>query len=282
MNKHLRILVLVHEQLVPPESMDGLTDEELEPVKTEYDVTATLNHMGHTARPLGVGSDLGVINKAVDEFKPHIAFNLLEEFAGVGVFDAHVASYLEMLGLPYTGCNPRGLMLAHNKAISKMICRYHRIAVPRFHVFQLGHRVRRPKRLAFPLFVKSLTEEGSIGISQASVVRDDEQLAERVDFIHRTVKTDAIADQYIYGREFYIGVLGNQRLQTFPLWELVFNNLRDDAPKIATARIKWDNKYRRQIGIDTGPAKDVPEAVRDEAARLAKRAYRSLQLSGYA
>ncbi|MEM6334348.1 MAG: D-alanine--D-alanine ligase [Planctomycetota bacterium] len=262
--------------------MDGLTDEELDPVKTEYDVTATLNHMGHTARPLGVGSDLGVINKAVDEFKPHVAFNLLEEFAGVGVFDAHVASYLEMLGLPYTGCNPRGLMLAHNKAISKMICRYHRIAVPRFHVFQLGHRVRRPKRLAFPLFVKSLTEEGSIGISQASVVRDDEQLAERVDFIHRTVKTDAIAEQYIDGREFYIGVLGNQRLQTFPLWELVFKNLRDDAPKIATARIKWDNKYRRQIGIDTGPAANIPEAVRDEAARLAKRAYRSLQLSGYA
>ncbi|MEL7239924.1 MAG: D-alanine--D-alanine ligase, partial [Planctomycetota bacterium] len=96
------------------------------------------------------------------------------------------------------------------------------------------------------------------------------------------VKTDAIAEQYIDGREFYIGVLGNQRLQTFPLWELVFKNLRDDAPKIATARIKWDNKYRKQIGIDTGPAKDVPEAVRDEAARLAKRAFRSLQLSGYA
>ncbi|MEM6757432.1 MAG: D-alanine--D-alanine ligase, partial [Planctomycetota bacterium] len=277
-----RILVLVHESLVPPDSMEGLSDAELDPVKTEYDVTATLRNMGHDARPLGVGSDLGVINKAVDEFKPHVAFNLLEEFAGVGVFDAHVASYLEMLGLPYTGCNPRGLMLGHNKAISKMICRYHRIPVPRFHVFQLGHQVRRPKRLAFPLLVKSLTEEGSIGISQASIVRDDEQLAERVAFVHRTVQTDAIAEQYIAGREFYIGVLGNQRLQTLPLWELTFEKLRDDAPKIATARIKWDTKYRKQIGIDTGPAKDVPDPIRDEAARLAKRAFRSLQLSGYA
>ncbi|MEM0915974.1 MAG: D-alanine--D-alanine ligase, partial [Planctomycetota bacterium] len=100
MRRHLRILVLVHESLVPPDSMEGMTDAELDPVKTEYDVTATLRNMGHDARPLGVGSDLGVINKAVEEFKPHVAFNLLEEFAGVGVFDAHVASYLEMLGLP--------------------------------------------------------------------------------------------------------------------------------------------------------------------------------------
>jgi D-alanine-D-alanine ligase len=282
LKKRLRILVLVHESLVPPDSMEGLTDDELDPVKTEYDVTATLRAMGHDARPLGVGSDLGVIAREVESFKPDLAFNLLEEFAGVGVYDSHVASYLEMLGLPYTGCNPRGLMLAHNKAISKMICRYHRIPVPRFHVFPVGRRVRRPKRLAFPLFVKSLTEEGSIGISQASIVRDDEQLAQRVAFVHRTVRTDAIAEQYIAGREFYIGVIGNQRLQTFPLWELVFKKLRDDAPRIATARIKWDNQYRKQIGIDTGPATDVDDATRDEAARLAKRAFRSLQLSGYA
>jgi D-alanine-D-alanine ligase len=140
MKKKLRILVLVHTDLVPPESIEGMNDEQVASFKTEFDVTATLREVGHVVHLLGVGSDMSPVKEAVDVFQPDIAFNLLEELRGVGVFDAHVASYFEMLALPYTGCNPRGLMLAHHKAFAKMICRYHRINVPRFHVFRWDAR----------------------------------------------------------------------------------------------------------------------------------------------
>jgi D-alanine-D-alanine ligase len=282
MRKKLRILVLVHADLVPPDSIEGMSDEQVAPFKTEFDVIATLREMGHTVWPLGVGSDMSPVKEAVDEYQPDIAFNLLEELGGVGVFDAHVASYLEMLGLPYTGCNPRGLMLAHHKAVAKMVCRYHRINVPRFHVFPIGRKVRRPKRLELPLMVKSLTEEGSVGISQASVVDSDEKLAERVDFIHRRIGTDAIAEQYIDGRELYVGVVGNDRLQTLPTWELHFAKLRDEAPRIATGKVKWDYKYQQQIGVETGPAGALPEGLDKKIPHVCKRVFRALSLSGYA
>jgi D-alanine-D-alanine ligase len=282
MKKKLRIVVLVHESLVPPDSIEGMTAEEVAPFKTEFDVVATLREMGHDAWPLGVSSDLRVIQRTVEDLKPDIAFNLLEEFDGVGVFDAHVASYLEMIKLKYTGCNPRGLMLAHDKALSKMICRYHRIPVPHFHVFPMGRSIRRPKRLGFPLIVKSLTEEGSVGISQASVVYNDKELADRVEFVHRTINTDAIAEEFIDGRELYVGVIGNGRLDTLPIWELKFHKLRDDAPRIATGKIKWDPKYQQKIGLETGVATDLPNGLDTHIPRLCKRIYRALSLSGYA
>lgn len=278
-----RILLLSHPDCVPPDTIEGLSDKETAAFKTEYDVMASLHNQGHTVEVLGVATDLGQIGEAVADFKPHVVFNLLEEFAGVGVYDTHVAAYLEAARQPYTGCNPRGLMLAHNKAVSKMICRYHRIPVPGFHVFPLGNRkVKRPAKLHYPLFVKSLTEEGSIAISQASVVYDDEQLAERVAFVHKLTRTDALVEEYIDGRELYVGVIGNHRLDTLPIWEMSFHGLREGAPRIATGRIKWDEDYQKQIKLDTGPAKDLPNNLATALPKLAKRAYRALQLSGYA
>lgn len=280
--RKMRVVVLMHEDLIPPDSIEGLTEQEVTPFKTEFDVVVTLQEMGHEVHPLGVSDDLGVLRRAIEQIKPHVCFNLLEEFHGMGVYDSHVVSYLELMRQPYTGCNPRGLMLAHNKALSKMICRYHRIPVPRFAEFPMGRKVRRPKRLDFPLLVKSLTEEGSVGISQASIVHDDEKLTERVEFIHRTVSTDAIAEQYIEGRELYVGVLGNDRLQVLPVWEMVFPKLRDDAPRIATDKVKWDLRYQKKIGLDTKLADDIDEGLNRKINHLCKRIYRSLGLSGYA
>ena len=277
-----RILILMHSDLIPPESIEGMTEEEVAIFKTEFDVTTTLKDMGQEVMKLGVTTNLEKIKDAVDHFKPNIIFNLLEEFHGIGVYDAHVVSFLELLKMPYTGCNPRGLMLAHNKALSKMICRYHRIRVPRFHVFGMNKKVRRPAKLEFPLIVKSLTEEGSVGISQASIVHNDETLTERVEFIHRTLHTDAIVEQYIDGRELYVAISGNDRLETYPIWELEFNNLREEAPRIATGRIKWDLKYREQVGIDSSAAKNLSEELSNEIKRFCKRAYKALMLSGYA
>jgi D-alanine-D-alanine ligase len=277
-----RVLVLVHEDLVPPDDLAGQDEKEIRKWKTEYDVVATLRDLGHDARPLGLASDLAAIRTAIEEFRPHVCFNLLEEFHGVALYDQHVVSYLELLRQPYTGCNPRGLTLAHDKALCKKVLAYHRIPAPRFKVFPIGRKVKKPSRLEYPLIVKSLTEEASLGIAQASVVHGDEKLVERVRFIHERIGTDAIVDQYIEGRELYVGVLGNLRLQTLPIWELRFRNLPEGTEPIATEKVKWDERYQKRLGVETGPAKDLEPAVAEMIVRLARRTYRALGLSGYA
>jgi D-alanine-D-alanine ligase len=137
------------------------------------------------------------------------------------------------------------------------------------------------KRRPYPLIVKSLTQEASIGISQASVVDSDEKLKERVHFIHQSIGTAAIVEQYVEGRELYVGIVGNQALQALPVWELFFTNMPPEAKRIATDRVKWSVKYQKKYGIDSGPA-DLPDAQRDQIQHLCKRAYRALELSGYA
>ena len=281
--RKLRILVPMHEDLLPPDSLEGFSEQEITKWKTEYDVIVTLrDDLGHDVLALGLRDDLSVLRKAIEEFNPHVAFNLLEEFHGVSVYDHHVVSYLELMKRRYTGCNPRGLLLAHDKALAKQILTYHRVPVPDFAVFPLGQKVRRPKRLGFPLFVKSLTEEGSVGIAQASLVHDDEQLSERVRFVHESLATDVIAERFIDGRELYVGVIGNQRLQTFPAWELTTTNKDPSAPLIATAKVKWDVDYQKKAGIKYAKAKPFPDGVQAKLERLCKRAYRNLNLSGYA
>jgi D-alanine-D-alanine ligase len=277
----LRILVLLSQELMPPETIPDGVEKEKQPWRTEYDVISTLRSMGHDVYPVGLASDLAVIAKSREENKPHIAFNLLEDFEGQALFDQHVVSYLELLKQAYTGCNPRGLTLAHDKALTKKILSYHRIAVPGFAVFPVGQKVVRPLRLKFPLFVKSVVEEGSVGISQASVVNDDAKLAERVEFIHRQTNNHAIAEQYIEGREIYVGVIGNRKLQTYTPWELIINNLPDGALNIATGRLKWNPDYQKKVGLVTKPADLPPELGRD-LELLSKRIYRHLCLSGYA
>lgn len=276
-----RILVLVHEDLVPPDSLEGHSEKEINTWKTEYDVVTGLRQLGHDVQVQGVHSDLGVLRRRIARFRPHVTFNVLEEFHGVAVYDQHVVSYLELMRARYTGCNPRGLLLAHDKALSKKVMLFHRIPTPRFEVFPLGRRFR-PSKLEYPLFVKSLVEDASMGISQKSVVTTPEQLEERVAYFHEQVGTDALAERYIDGRELYVGVLGNSRLTVFPTWEMRMTKLRDGAPLVATEKVKFDEKYQERIGLRYGPAEDLDEALRTRIARLARRVYKTLELTGYA
>src|SRR5436853_3884533 len=272
----LRVLALVHRHLVPPAAIEEGTDITAAPWRTEYDVISTLTAIGHEVQVLGVHDDLGEIRRLVTEWKPHIAFNLLEGFDDVVIFDQNVVSHLELLKLPYTGCNPRGLVLARDKSLSKKLLAYHRIPVPEFDVVRIGRPVRRPKRLSFPLIVKSLTQEASIGISQASVVDTDEKLKERVQFVHDSIRTAAIVEQYVEGRELYVGILGNQALQALPVWELFFTNMPADARRIATDRVKWSATYQKQYGTESGPARQLPEAVCEKNQHVGQPAYRAL------
>ena len=260
--KRLRVLVLVHPDLIPPESSKGYTEQEINVWKTEYDVVSTLRASGHDVRPLGVKDELKPIREQIDSWKPHVVFSLLEEFHGEVIYDQHVASYLELIRMPYTGCNPRGLMLARGKDLSKTLVHYHRIPVPAFAVFPMRRKIQRPKRLAMPLIVKSLNEDASYGISQASVVDTDAKLVERVTFIHERIGTAAIAEQYIEGREIYVGILGNDRLRVLPIWELRFENLAQGDWPIATEKAKHDPDYQERRGILHGPAKDLAPEIR--------------------
>jgi len=279
--KALRVLVLLHPTLVPPDSLKGLPPEEVARIKTEYDVVSTLRRLGHEVRVLGVQDELNPIRLAAEEWAPDIVFNLLEEFHGISDFDAHVVSYLELLRLPYTGCNPRGLMLARSKTITKKLAAYHRVRVPAFMVVSRGQKPRRPRSLRFPLFVKSASEEASLGIAQKSLVDSDERLAERVQFIHESVGTDALVDEYVEGRELYVAVLGNDRLKVLPTWELDFGKLGEHGELIATARVKHDTAYQKRHGIDIHRAALEPGLER-QLERLTRRVYRMLELDGYA
>jgi D-alanine-D-alanine ligase len=280
--KRLRVLVLLHPDLIPPDSLEGHSEQEINEWKTEYDVVSTLRAAGHEVRPLGVENELKPIRDEIESWKPDVVFNLLEQFHGEAVYDQNVASYLELLRVPYTGCNPRGLVLARGKDLSKKLLIYHRIPLPAFAVFPPRRKVRRPPRLGLPLIVKSLNEDASYGISQASVVDSDEKLAERVTFIHERIGTAAIAEQYIEGREIYVGVLGNERLRVLPIWELEFGSLPQGARAIATEKAKHNLEYQQRHDIVVGPAKDLAPQLVASIERAAKRIYRTLELDGYA
>lgn len=280
--KKLRIIVLVHESLVPPDSLDGFSEQQIDEWRTEYDVVTALRKAGHDVRPLGVSDSLSDLRAAIADWKPDVCFNLLEEFDGVVTYDQHVVAYLELMRQPYTGCNPRGLLLSRDKVLSKQLLSFHRIPTPHFMVVPRGHKLLLPRRLRFPLFVKSATEDASLGIAQASVVRDAQHLRERVEFIHDQTLSDALVEEYIEGREIYVGVIGNERLTAFPPWEMSFGSLGENAAAIATRKVKWDRRYQERHGITTSAAIDLDAAAQGALVRMSRRIYRALHLSGYA
>ena len=282
MKKILRILVLVHEALVPPETLDEYTDQEAYEFRTEFDIITQLRQSGHEVRPLGIGDSLGELRSTIREWQPQVCFNLLEEFGGIVTYDQHVVAYLELLRQHYTGCNPRGMMLSRDKVLSKQILAYHRIQTPQFAVFKRGRAVRIPARLRYPLFVKSATEDASLGIAQASIVEDAAKLRERIQFIHEHTTTDALVEEFIEGRELYVGVLGNERIRTLTPWELSFGELTEGSAAIATRKVKWDRAYQKRHKISTGAAQGLPAGLAERLDRLARRIYRALHMSGYA
>ena len=233
-------------------------------------------------RVLGVLDSLVELRSLISEWQPDIVFNLLEEFDGIVAYDQHVIAFLEMLRQPYTGCNPRGLLISRDKALCKQVFAFHRIPTPQFAIFRRGARLRVPRNLRYPLFVKSSTDDASLGIAQASVVEDAARLQERIEFVFEQNKSDVLVEEYIEGRECYVGVIGNERLTRLPVWELDFGTMPANQSAIATRKVKWDLDYRSRYGIGSHPAADLPVGVEAQLDRLSRRIYRSLGLSGFA
>jgi D-alanine-D-alanine ligase len=279
--KALRILLLVHTDLVPPESFPNKKAWAESQCKTEYDVATALKDLGHQIHIIPVFDDLSVIRNAVKAFKPHIAFNLLEEFNGQVLYEQNVVSYLELIGLKFTGSNPKGLLISRDKGLAKKLLTYHGIRTPEFRIFPLDKKGDYSD-LKYPLFVKTLNEEASVGIAQSSIVRGEEALRERVAYLHENFCVDVLVERYIEGREFYVAIMGNRKTKTYPIWELYFKNTDFSGAKIATYKAKWDFEYRKKHGITTSIATPMSPELETAISQLCKTAYEALYISGYA
>ncbi|MDP8258893.1 MAG: ATP-grasp domain-containing protein [Candidatus Aadella gelida] len=279
--KKLKVLVLFDSAGTPPEDQDFSEAFKTEGWNTEASVCKALEELGHEVSTLGIYDDIGLVMSKINENKPDIVFNLTEIFRGKAHLDKNIPAFLELLNIPYTGCGPAGLMICNNKVITKKILKYHRIKIPGFTIFRKGKKIRRPKRLNFPIIVKPVQEEASTGISQASFVDNEKDLEERVEFIHEKFNMDAMAEEYINGRELYMSVMGRERLQTFSIREMKFLQVSDDEPKLATYKAKWDNKYRKKWGIKNEFAGRLPEGIQEKIVSVCKRAYRALRIDGY-
>jgi D-alanine-D-alanine ligase len=249
---------------------------------SEHDVLKAVRKLGHQGELAVVYDDIQVVRAAVEEHRPDVVFNLCDAFRGDSTNDYKVAAYLDTIGVAYTGCGPKGLLLSKDKGLANSVLRHHRVRVPDSVVCPPGRKIRRPARLRFPIIVKTLYEEGSVGISQASIVHDDEHFQERVAFIHANFRQPAIADQYVDGRELYAALLGNGRTTIFPLRELFFEGLPSTEARIASYKVKWDEQYRIRWQIRNGPAAAIDPPVLRRIHSMCRRAARALQIDGYA
>ncbi len=274
-----KILVLLHEYLVPPIQMSKAERLKSE-TATEYDVLTNLKNLDYKVLPLGVSSDASVISRAIRHFNPNIVFNLMEEFHHKASFDQNVVSFLEMKKIPYTGCNPQGLILARNKDLAKKVLKYHGISTPDFKVYPLNLTLKNAN-LNFPVIVKCLNEEGSLGLSKASIVSSEKKLLERVKFIHKKFGVDAIAEEFIKGREFFVGLMGNQQVEVLPPWEFLINGNNPPENEFYTDKAKFDLAYRKKKGIITKSAKLSAFKERD-IKNICIETFKVLQLNGYA
>ncbi len=217
---------------------------------------------------------------ALGRLTSDLVFNLTESYAGDDTKDMHIAAYLDLLDLPYTGAGPRGLFLAQNKALAKKIFHFHDIRTPFFAVSYRG-QLDHAHDIAFPLIVKPLAEDGSIGIDAGAVVSSVKELMERIHYIHEQFDSPALIEEYIEGREIYAALLGNDKVEALPLVELDLSDLPDDMPRIAGAEVKWakdSEAYRRSRAR---VAEDLDEETAEHLKQTAVAAYQALQLRDY-
>ena len=282
MRKKLKVLALF--DAVRPTTLNQDLGPELKTAdwKTEAGVLAALKELGYPTEHLAIFDDLDLLRQKLESFAPDVIFNLADQFKNNRGFDQHIVSLLEMQGVPFTGCGATGLVLCKHKGISKKILGHHGIATPNFVVIPRGQRIGGPRQLKFPILVKPVKDEASYGISRASFVQNEEQFRERIAFIHEKHNSDAIAEEYIEGRELYVSIMDNTRLTVFPIRELVFREVPPNEPKIATYKAKWDEEYRKRWGLDGQFAEDLDPALVKEIEQMCKDIYRLLTIDGYA
>jgi D-alanine-D-alanine ligase len=279
--RRYKVLVLFDTAGTPPADQDFSKELKTDDWAAEAHVIEALKKLSHEIRTLGVWDEPSMIIDEIKANPPDVVFNLTEHFNEVSAYDRNVAGLLEMMGVPHTGSSPTGLTLCKNKGMAKELLAYHKIRVPNFVIFSPGAAIKKPKNLKYPLFIKPLKEEGSVGIALDSFVESDEAFEERVRFIHERLNQEALAEEYIEGRELYVSILGNQRLRVFPFREVVFTEIPEGQPKFSTFKAKWDDTYRKRWGIRNIFAEPMANGTEQRVAKIGKAVYRALRLRGY-
>ncbi len=281
MKKKLKVLLLFSSRYSHPRGYDYKAEfADPEDMYTENDVYLALLANGYEVRLLGLFNDVTPLIDEVKENRPDVIFNLAEVFNDRSQLEKNIVAFLEMLDIPYTGASSDISFICNNKALTKKIFTFHRIKTPHFYTFYRDHKVWLPQRLKLPVVIKPLCEEASRGISMASVVDNEAAFLERVKFIHENMKMDAIAEEYIEGRELYVAIIGNRRLKVLPFREMKFGELPEDA-RIATYKAKWDDNYRDKWGIKSTFSGKLADGIEEKITEICKRAYRALNIKSY-
>jgi D-alanine-D-alanine ligase len=244
-------------------------------------IAAALKQGGHTASVLAVADDPGRLISRLRRRKPDLVFNVLEEF-GPSLYGAvGVAGLLELLGVPYTGGGPGELYVRQDKSLAKKLLRFEKIPTPDFAVFSLDADLETGGNLRLPLFVKPLRMDASIGIDAKSLVTSSQALLERVKAIHTKVGDAALAEEFIDGRELYVGVLGNGIPEAFPPIEVDFSNMPEGKPHIMDGKAKWDEKSAEYRGTESVMADGLAPELLARVQKVATDAYRACRVRDY-
>jgi D-alanine-D-alanine ligase len=241
-------------------------------------VAEALTKRGHTVQTVAVSKKIRNLVAVIDKDTSDVIFNLCEAIASSSKHEHNVVGLLELFQKCFTGCGSAAWLLAGDKALSKKILQFHNIAYPRFCTFEKG-KVDWADDLEFPLIVKPLNEDASIGIDNGSVVHNVKDLLERISYIHEQFDGASLVEEFIDGREIYVGILGNDRPEAFPILEWDFSNVKD-SPKIAGSEAKWDRDSEAYKAPEVFPT-DIPDEVVHGIKSAALTAFQALELSGY-
>jgi D-alanine-D-alanine ligase len=242
-------------------------------------VADALEKRGHKVQTVAVTKKIRNLVALVEKDNSDVIFNLCEAIASSTQHEHNVVGLLELFEKCFTGCGSEGWLLASDKALCKKIFQFHGIRYPRFCTFEQG-KVEWADALDFPMIVKPLNEDASIGIDAGSVVHNVKELLERISYIHEEFQGASLVEEYIEGREIYVGVLGNDKPEAFPIIEWDFSKLKD-IPKIAGTEAKWDPESEAYKAPEVFP-EDIPKEVVEGIQNTAITAYQALELSGYA
>jgi D-alanine-D-alanine ligase len=268
-------IVLLHTK----DAVDGEED----PVLAQ--IESALKAGGHESRRVMVDNEVEPLVRTLTSDRPDLVINLAESFAGKSALESNIAALLNLLDLRYTGSSPAGLLVAGDKTLSKKVLRFHGIKSPEFATVYRG-MVDWAGDVQFPLIVKPPQEDASLGITQKSIVGDVKELLEKIAEIQGEYQSPALAEQFIEGREYYVGVLGNQNARALPVIELDFSKFPADRPRIASWEAKWgdegDAKGEEFEGTESVFPEDLPDELRDRIQKAAVDAFHALRLRDYA
>jgi D-alanine-D-alanine ligase len=251
---------------------------EFDPVVPQ--VARTLRRLGHRVSILGVHGDVRRLVSGLARRRPDLVFNMMEMFGDDVFGDIAVTGVLDLIGVRYTGSGPGELYLSQDKGLTKKLLAFEEILYPRFAVFSREAAFETGGNLRMPLFVKPLRSDASLGIGGKSLVHDAVALMERVAAIRKELNDSALAEEFIDGREFYVGVLGNSQAKALPPIEIDFTGFPEGVPKVMDSKAKWDERSKEYKGTKSVLA-NLPDELRARLQKVAVDAYRALRVRDY-